>query len=377
MLSRRRGFTLVEVLVVIAVIGILVGLTLPAVQAAREAARRIVCQNNLHQIGIAAQAHVDKLGFFPTGGWGNHWTGDPDMGFSARQPGGWLFNLLPFMEYSTVHDLGGGKYTVDDKVGAQAGNYMVNEALIRASVVSILICPSRRKAMGYPLTGTSYNANMPPQAAKTDYAACAGGLLQTPGSPPQVPVIVPPVAVPIIVIGPYAIWLSAASSANTPPNSLGGLKTFLPQPDSTTGNGVSFAFSEIQPAQITDGLSNTIFAAEKSLNSTRYYTGDCESDNDSAYEGFDWNLQRWVPYVDNNGNVTANNRQPMQDSPTVDRGVWTANDASERFGSAHPSGFNAVFCDGSVHLLQYSIDPKTFGYLGCRNDGAALDGQSY
>src|SRR4029077_15365078 len=103
-----RAFTLIELLVVIAIIGVLVALLLPAVQSAREAARRTHCQNNLKQIGVAFLNFEGAQKAFPSGGWGYHWTGDPDMGFGEKQPGGWAFSILPYLEDSTVFQVGKG-----------------------------------------------------------------------------------------------------------------------------------------------------------------------------------------------------------------------------------------------------------------------------
>ncbi len=102
------GFTLVELLVVIAIIGILIALLLPAVQAAREAARLLQCKNNVKQMALACLSHEETHGHLPASGWGYRWAGDPDKGFGSDQPGGWHYNILPFMEQATLHDLGKG-----------------------------------------------------------------------------------------------------------------------------------------------------------------------------------------------------------------------------------------------------------------------------
>src|SRR4026209_85045 len=91
--ARARGFTLVELLVVIAIIGVLVALLLPAVQAARESARRSQCSNNLKQIGIATHNYADTFrGAFPVGGYNYGW-------------GTWLVGLLPYIEQQNLYEL--------------------------------------------------------------------------------------------------------------------------------------------------------------------------------------------------------------------------------------------------------------------------------
>src|SRR6188768_1267313 len=104
----REGFTLVELLVVIAIIGILVALLLPAVQAAREAARRNQCTNNLKQISIGVQNHESALKMLPSSGIGYQWVGDPNFGSGRKQPGGWIYNVLPYIEEQAIHDMGAG-----------------------------------------------------------------------------------------------------------------------------------------------------------------------------------------------------------------------------------------------------------------------------
>ncbi len=106
--SSSRGFTLVELLVVITIIGILIALLLPAVQAAREAARQAQCSNNLKQLALACLQSEQANRQIPSDGWGDWWTGDADLGSGRPQPGGWVYQVLPYVEQQALHDLGTG-----------------------------------------------------------------------------------------------------------------------------------------------------------------------------------------------------------------------------------------------------------------------------
>ena len=139
----RRGFSMIELLIVITIIGILLAAMTPAIQSSREAASKLQCKNNLKQIGLAAQQHLVSWGYFPSSGWGWLWAGDPDRGFGANQPGGWVYSLLPFMEEKQLWSVGQGiNFTKNptEKQKALAGQL--------SQPLSVLICPSRvRRAL--------------------------------------------------------------------------------------------------------------------------------------------------------------------------------------------------------------------------------------
>lgn len=152
--SQRLGFTLVELLVVIAIIGVLVALLLPAVQAAREAARRNSCVNNLKQIGLAVQTYHDARGVFPEGR------------LDRRQEGAsWAFRLLPYLEQNNIYDAFDETVPVYDTANAQA----------MRTPVETFVCPSRRT----PAADRDFDNNDDPPivtaaAAGGDYAGNAG-----------------------------------------------------------------------------------------------------------------------------------------------------------------------------------------------------------
>jgi len=328
--SGRDGFTLIELLVVITIIAILVSLLLPAVQSARESARRVQCKNHLKQLGVASRIHLSAQGHFPSSGWGFKWTGDPDRGFGASQPGGWAYNLLPYLEQGNIHEIG---------AGTGSSKYEELKRHKRA-VIPLLHCPSRRPAQPYPASESSYNAAQPTELAKTDYAANGGSTV-------------------ILGSGP-----SSLSCLDTYPNC-----SWTHSDDWMKANfdGVSSERSEVKQAHVDiDGTSNTLLIAEKYLNPNYYLNGAGCSDNNSVYQGNDWDTNRWTPQLTSSGVSKWAERRPMQDTPGVEN-------CTERFGSAHFTGLQAVFCDGSVRTISYEVDPRVYASVGIRNDGLKID----
>jgi prepilin-type N-terminal cleavage/methylation domain-containing protein/prepilin-type processing-associated H-X9-DG protein len=343
---RRKGFTLVELLVVIAIIGILIALLLPAVQAAREAGRLTECKNNLKQIGLAVQNHLNLYKHFPTGGWGWAWTGDPDRGVGKTQPGGWAYNLLPFIGEVPLHDMG-------KNAGAQKPNFLGKQT---ATFVKGFGCPSRRSEQTtYPLTvGGPFNFTAGTKVARMDYAACAGGMAGKQQSPVENGVEAGS--------GPTPGDATAEAAYPTGNN---------PCEDRTSNlysTGVIYSRSTIRLKQVPDGLSKTYCIGEKFLLVDKYGTGDDGADNEWMFVGYDNDTNRSANDI---GDGVTPNVLHDERSTTAINGNTLGQSGLGRnlWGSAHPAAFNMVFCDGSVHGITFTIDVKTHRQLGNRMDG--------
>ena len=329
-MQEKTGFTLVELLVVIAIIGILIAMLLPAVQAAREAARRMSCSNNLKQIGVASLAHENAIGHFPAGGWGCRWIGDPDRGFGKDQPGSWAYNVLPYMEQLALHDMASDGYP--DLVRPEQ---LLKSVTMCETPVAGFYCPSRRAAEAYPyILGAEWtpkNGRHNDKVARCDYAGNAGDVM-TGGDTPE----------------SYAEEKTTAFTWST-------------SNDNVTG--IVYQRSVVKMSEITDGTSQTYLIGEKYLSSDHYTTGDDGGDNHSAFQGFDRDTVRWT-------NVLGDDFAPQCDIPRIEE---TVEIVVFGFGSAHPGGVNMAMCDGSVRSISYDIDRQVHANLGNRKDGQAID----
>jgi len=333
---KRKAFTLVELLVVIAIIGILVALLLPAIQAAREAARRATCTNQLKQIALAWHLHHDVYKFFPSAGWGYNYMADPDRGVGEKQPGSWAYSCLPFIEEQALHQIGAGI------AGSTSAAKKTALADLASRPVAAFYCPTRRppRATASLYNGDqAFNASHSDVQARTDYAANLG---------------------PYIDHDPLKTqWLSGPSSFVRADQGIGFLK------DNgnlmTKINGIIFQAFEYNLKSVTDGTGKTYMVGEKYLTPDAYDLAPGSSisnigDDQSCWSGDDLDTVR----------SADNTAPPRQDQP----GFANFN----IFGSAHASVFQMAMCDTSVQSISYDIDLLVHEHLGNRRDGEAVSG---
>jgi prepilin-type N-terminal cleavage/methylation domain-containing protein len=318
------GFTLVELLIVIAIVGILIALLLPAIQAAREASRRIQCRNNLRQIGLAvANYHVAQR-HLPTSGNNGAITragGKPTSADGVPfQQAGTLFQILPYLEEQSV--------------------YEADDAVIQGSVISAYYCPSRRAAITRP--GIDCNA-----IALNDYA---------------MPWWKDSKAGPGFGGNSGACWSFWGDKTGDKIN-----HPFYRTTIFVRGGKADVAFPPSRLSQLTDGTTNVLMMAEKFMDPSRYVPVKLDEEPPQPpwpsiaftdmgyYHGWSWSTMRCSMYG------------PIPDQPLATIAYW------QMFGSAHSDGINAVFADSSVRSISYAISNPVFQLLCRKDDGTPID----
>ena len=359
----RGAFTLVELLVVIAIIGILVAMLLPAIQSAREAARRTECKNKLKQIGIAIQGHVDTFKVFPTGGAeynaliSNYQAGGRPYG-PDKQGLSWSYQILPYLEESAVKSV------------------TTNNELQRA-VLPIYVCPSRRVAGNAQIVSVNAGNQW---VFLADYAAAQPCTVHCNAASPGC-------ASPPPRYTPITTNLTKATFDANAQSFWGGRQWSKPLPtkDFQVYDGVivrtAWNRSATPPkfmagfpaptkfSKITDGSSNTFLIGEKYVRGDLYGGGGW-SDDKGWSDGWDLDVMRstcFPPFQDNN---------PIGWTfPTINstNDLFGTQADNYYFGAAHTGGFNSVFADGSVHTLNYDIDVVLLNSLATRAGGEIVD----
>lgn len=334
------GFTLVELLVVIAIIGVMVGLLLPAVQAAREAARRMSCSNNLRQLGLAIHNHESTFNWVPA--WGrefpltdthaasnNPWfalTGD------ARRPFGVLGQLLPYIEQANLSDIFDLKKPLVDPRNLAPPFPLGTNDPAAFSPVAVFLCPSTPDApsdYGPYFGALGFPAGVEYRLPRTDYVPLRG--LHR------------------------SLAVCAGLPSATTHNAMLGSDNLLTKPT-------------VKFRDVTDGLSNTLCFVEIAGKQKWYFRGKPHPGiaygNGLGLNSFygDWNVARHARGL--SGADITNPGQPGCSAINV----FNENNPY----SFHPGGIQCVRGDGSVIFLSASLDVVTFAALVSRNGGEAV-----
>ena len=309
-IRRIQGFTLVELLVVIAIIGILIALLLPAVQAAREAARRMQCSSNMKQIGVGLHTYHDTYNKCPPGA-----TFRP---LKAYQ-GSILIRLLPFIEQQALYErfdftkLSSGIPNTD--VQAEA-----NDMQLAKVIVATYVCPSD------PAGGKSSSTGK----GLSNYAASQG---------------------PTPFYGNSSCWCESNWNQYTPAPSEYESSSVFHGPFTRFPTPTKFS-------DCSDGLSNTIYFGEVLPACSQHLSQGWALTNNG--QGF---IVTQVP-------INYDTCQENSSDPCTRNCNWTT---SKGFKSSHPGGATFLFGDGSVHFLDEAIDHVNYQRLGHMTDGEVVN----
>ena len=331
-----RGFTLVELLVVIAIIGVLVALLLPAVQSAREAARRTKCQNNMKQIGLALHNYHDTIKVFPPG---NLVFFTPDAngcyaGQSAQLPGPpWTVLVLPYVEQTALYSSldFSVRFNAYSNLGAQSANTQKCEIPIAA-----FRCPSYNKPPhGWVYTATVVPANGRYPPLVNNYYACMGG-------------------------GPIMTGVTTTEEACYRTNVAGGSITQFK-------NGLMGVNSRFGLQHCTDGSSNVVLAGESCYQGMELVRGWF-----NGYYGSGFAANMCGTAGKPNGGkwhyVSLTNATSNQNLHNAINTIY--------FGGEHPGGCQFVMADGSTQFFNENINLAIYQRLGAMDDGLPVGGLS-